>query len=68
MAAQSAFSNTRNTPGVLLARLNTDLASNNAILNTLPLAVALNESVVVSGWLRNQHLAPPPAGVPFSRS
>ncbi len=62
VAAQSSFSNTRNTPNVLLARINTDLPTNNAVLNTLPLLLGLNESAVVSGWLRNQHLAPPPAG------
>ena len=62
VASLSSFSNTRNTPDVLIARLDTAIAGANAILNPMPIAVALDQSTVLSAWLRNQHLAPPPAG------
>jgi hypothetical protein len=60
VSQKSSFSNTRDTREVLLASLDSATASGNALLNTMPIVLAANQSAIVSAWLRNAHLAVPP--------
>lgn len=60
VAGLGSFSNTRNTTNVLLASMAAP-APGSALLNTLPLALNQGATQILTLWIRDSTLAPPPA-------